>query len=150
MESKPLGFIAFFPQGSRLKTGTKSSLTSHTEINFLLRFQRRNPASDCAGIAGRPRGGTRQNKTNRTECGEPTRLLSTSSAAAGPGSAPARDPAFPVRAPPTPQGFHLNKQPRAESPSPMRAAADLVGSRALTSSAGRMGGEQTLAPLGLA
>jgi len=57
---------------------------------------------------------------------------------------------IPRPCPPTPQGFHLNKQPRAESPSPMRAAADLVGSRALTSSAGRMGGEQTLAPLVLA
>jgi hypothetical protein len=134
------------PKDHASKQEQNPASTSHTEINSFLRFQRRNPASDCTGIAGRPRGGNKakQNKSNRIR-----RANAVAKHKQRGGGAWIRARMGSRIPRPTPGGFHEQTTPR-RIPTPMRAAADSVGSRALTSSAGRMGGEQTLAPLGLA
>lgn len=101
--------------GGRLKTETKSSepparktiLSSDFSVEeSSLRLHRDRWSTDPE----KEQGKTKQNKTNRTESGEPTRLLS--SAAAGPGSAPARDPRIPR---PSPRRIISFEQPQAES-----------------------------------
>lgn len=103
------------PKDHASKQEQNPASTSHTEINSFLRFQRRNPASDCTGIAGRPRGGNKakQNKSNRIRRAN---AVAKHKQRGGGAWIRARTGSRIPR--PTPGGFHLNKQPRAESQPP--------------------------------